>query len=529
MGLVDELIQQFADPLAFYRELVQNSIDAGATSIGVTVSFEPDPGNPGEGSASISVRDDGSGMGREVIEGQLTVLFRSGKEEQEGKIGKFGVGFVSVLGLAPTRVVVRSSEGKGPLWTMHLYPDKRYELFRAEGGGSSGTTVTLEVRMTQARFAAFIEGSERALVTWCRHVEVPLRFVARATGVHEPLREVRIDRPFGLDGVLLSVEAEEGTTRVVAGLPKDGQAYTGYFNRGLLLHETPSDLFGAVAVKIRDAQLEHTLSRDNVRRDPHYERAMRFARTVVKERLAARAKEMLAALAEGGRGEPAIDVLLHALEHAGLDAHDGLALPLLHPRGAARAAPLRWLTSEPAYGARRTSALTEAVAARGGLVLDLRVAASPAGYLRRLSALAGRPIERIGEALTLATELAPSGSDLAMLEAFVEVLKDARRAPSNPRLVRLEGKLAGHALYLTGEPGVLEEADARRDPFRWIARPSLLLVADAPVVARAREAAVEAPAFAGAMLARAVLLEHGSLDEAGDDKWLAAAVDRVAG
>jgi len=41
-GLVDELIRQFADPLAFYRELVQNSIDAGATSIGVSLGWDPD-------------------------------------------------------------------------------------------------------------------------------------------------------------------------------------------------------------------------------------------------------------------------------------------------------------------------------------------------------------------------------------------------------------------------------------------------------------------------------------------------------
>jgi molecular chaperone HtpG len=36
-GLVSEVVRQFADPYSFYRELVQNSIDAGATKIAVRV------------------------------------------------------------------------------------------------------------------------------------------------------------------------------------------------------------------------------------------------------------------------------------------------------------------------------------------------------------------------------------------------------------------------------------------------------------------------------------------------------------
>lgn len=40
-GFVEELVHQFTDPFAFYRELIQNSIDAGSTRIEVSLSYRP--------------------------------------------------------------------------------------------------------------------------------------------------------------------------------------------------------------------------------------------------------------------------------------------------------------------------------------------------------------------------------------------------------------------------------------------------------------------------------------------------------
>ena len=529
-GLVDELIQQFADPLAFYRELVQNSIDAGARAIAVTVSFEPDPSDASAGLASVAVRDDGSGMSREVLEEQLTVLFRSAKEKQEGKIGKFGVGFVSVLAVRPRLVIVRTSEGRGEQWTMHLAADQTYELFRAEGGGASGTTVTLQVPMAREAFDAFVEGSRRALERWCRHVQVPVRWVAHVLGASAPLSEARIDRPLGLPDALVSVEAEDGPTRIVAGLPKDAEPYLACFNRGLLLYESSLDHFGAVAVKIQDPRLEHTLSRDDVRRDACFERAMRFARRVIDEELTAKVRALAGELADRRRLEPPLDRLLAAADAARLDLPpSALRFPLLHPLGGVRAAPASALSRSDCYVASQASPLTEALAEAEGLVIDLSVAAAPELYRSQLSALAGRTLTPPEATLTLATPVEPSGADLAMLEALTRILAATVRAPSRPRLVELRGALAGHVHYVTGEPGLLREDDARRDPFRRIARPSLLLDARTPLSARARAVAESEPLLAGALLARAVLLDHGSLDEATDDGWLDASLAQLSG
>ena len=352
-GLVDELIAQFADPLAFYRELVQNSVDAGARAIRVTLAWEPDEG----GMARVSVRDDGAGMGREVLEEQLTVLFRSGKEGQAGKIGKFGVGFVSVLAVEPALVTVRTSEGEGPTWTLQLHADQRYELFRGEGERASGTTVTLLVPMAREAFEGFAEGSERALVTWCRHVEVPLSLVAMVTGADTPLREARIDRPFGVDA-LVEVEGHEGSTRVAAGVLAEPKPYLAFFNRGLLLHETTATPFRGVAVKIQDDRLEHTLSRDDVRRDEHYERAMRFAARVVERQLEAELRDRLAAYADGRVTERGFHRLAAAAVRAGIGVEaDEVAIPLLHPAGGRRSIPR--LVARARRGVRRRARLAD--------------------------------------------------------------------------------------------------------------------------------------------------------------------------
>ena len=124
-GLVGDIVRQFADPYAFHRELIQNAIDAGATQILVRIGIQ----TGGESAvAKVSVADDGTGMSQKILEEDLVVLFRSTKENAVGKIGKFGIGFVSVLALAPALVEVASATGDGTRHVLHLHPDRTYGL-----------------------------------------------------------------------------------------------------------------------------------------------------------------------------------------------------------------------------------------------------------------------------------------------------------------------------------------------------------------------------------------------------------------
>ena len=101
--LLPDLIHQFSDPFAFYRELIQNSIDAGSARIEVRLRFTP---GATRGTATAVVQDWGEGMNRQVIDDYLLTKFRSSKENDLTKIGKFGIGFLSVFAPEPGAVVV---------------------------------------------------------------------------------------------------------------------------------------------------------------------------------------------------------------------------------------------------------------------------------------------------------------------------------------------------------------------------------------------------------------------------------------
>ena len=101
---LDNLVHQFARPLDFLRELVQNSIDAGTPRIEVRVRYTPaEPGDDKPGVVAIHVDDWGEGMDEAIIDSQLTRMFSSTKEDDLTKIGKFGIGFTSIFAIQPAR------------------------------------------------------------------------------------------------------------------------------------------------------------------------------------------------------------------------------------------------------------------------------------------------------------------------------------------------------------------------------------------------------------------------------------------
>jgi molecular chaperone HtpG len=346
--MVADMVRQFADPYAFLRELVQNAVDAGASAIEVRLELTA------EGASYTSVTDDGSGMTREIIEGPLLTLFSSSKEGDESKIGKYGVGFVSIFAVEPDEVEVLTwREAPGDAWRLRLFPDHSYELAHAEPRAGSGTTVTLLQRMDAAQFAQHVDRSRASLYRWCRHVRCPTELVVQGLAGDEAARRERIDRPLAVRSAVqvrcvdtdLDAELVVGCAVDPAGtdpLPPDGERsnrFAGFYSRGLTLFETSSERFRElehIRFKVDSARLSHTLSRDDVRRDEAFERLVDRVRRVATDELRAamvrRLDELASDMARGGAANTTYLEVSSAARRAPFALrHDEISVPLANP------------------------------------------------------------------------------------------------------------------------------------------------------------------------------------------------------
>jgi len=558
-GIVGDVIAQFADPFAFLRELVQNAIDAGTDAVEVRIEYDG-----GAGVARASVRDRGEGMTREIIEEQLLVLFRSTKERDDTKIGKFGIGFASVLAPSPQVVVVQTARA-GRRLTLHLHPDLTYQLYDGGAATQTGTMVQVEIAMPAEYAAGFARRCRDALVRWCRHAAVPIQLEidvgpdtgpdtgpAGAAGAARAGRQERVDRPLAIEDALVEVrgEADGGALAAVIGIRPAGAApYAGFFNHGLTLHEAEEALLGRLAVKIQDPRLGHTLSRDNVRRDERFERAVAFARELAERQLpAAAAAALRDAAIEVDRAR--YGELAAAIGAAGVELRAAeWTFPLVEEVGGARAISGAALERR-AWAAPAASRLTAALAAAAIPVIHAEAGGVAA---ERAQGLGCRVVPIDGE-LTWVRLLEPSPQDLVLLGALGELLGAAHRAPSRIWLAELEGACAGQLAIAAGpadgvvdggngarggaDPGdapadapedappfVVERAAATRSPFALLRRPPLVLAAGHGMVEAARRH--EDPALAASHLARAVLLHYRLLDADRSAELLARTLDGI--
>jgi len=315
---LENLVNQFARPLDFLRELAQNSIDAGSPRIEVGVAFDAPDGDGEEGVLRIHVDDYGEGMDEDIIDNQLTRLFSSSKEDDLTKIGKFGIGFTSIFAIQPEAVLLRTGR-HGEYWELLFHADRSFDKVRIDEP-VQGTKIVLFKRMSHERVAPFVQELRFVLDYWCEHSDTPLTFEDRtqergeapavgddpfqafADGAHGTA--TRINRPLALDAVLQHLHAEDGL-EVAIGYA-DPPRY-GFYNGGLTLLNTQNvdvlgeyaDQLAHLAFRVKHDGLEHTLTRDNVLHDHNWQRAMNGvlrARAGLRQKLVDR---IVAAVEEG--------------------------------------------------------------------------------------------------------------------------------------------------------------------------------------------------------------------------------------
>ncbi|MFO0550100.1 MAG: ATP-binding protein [Polyangiaceae bacterium] len=540
-GIVDQIAGQFTDPYAFVRELVQNAIDAGATQISVAIDEQSDE-------VWTSVTDDGSGMTLEVIEGPLLTIFSSGKEGDDkklggarsaggepsppDKIGRYGVGFMSVFAMSPTRVVVETWSAAGA-FVVTLRPDHTYEVRRASNREGSGTSVSI------ARSAAdsppdHRERLSRALRAWCRHVEIPIDLVHQG----EP---TRINRPLAV-GSAISVSAVRGRVRAVVGAGYGGGSlsetddhlltdaaasveFAGFYGRGLTILESravPPALAG-IRFKVESSAFSYTISRDDVRRDAVFAEAMELVTSLVRNDLRSAAASALREAAELASVDPTgfarYATLLAACVALGVR---GTVVALVEPFDGARVLPLedaRTLAESGRLLGESARSPSTAVAARLEFAVALTEVRAP-GAPSIISTLLRAPVPDLAARLLLAV---PNASEQhpSLSAALLEVLRFVGCAVE--RVVWVD--------VLSPRPNEVFEhrvtwfVDPRDEP-PWAVNllrttsGTLLVAAASRVVMSACRARDERAA--AALLARLALLEMGGApDEETNDRLLA--------
>lgn len=279
---VENLVTQFSSALDFYRELVQNAIDAGSGRVDVWTEFiEPTDGGA-EGVIAIHVDDFGEGMDEAIIDDQLTRLFSSAKENDLTKIGKFGIGFVSVFALRPKAVLVHTGRA-GEYWEVLFHEDRSFTKTRVDDP-VEGTQITLFLEADYARYRDIVGGTRETLSRWCSFSDTEVSYEDRSPAPGDDRGLEPINEAFAAAGDCASQDQHPGTEIAIA---YSAQPVYGYYNKGLALAVTSAgeDVMGShasrfarISFRVKSVWLEHTLSRETVMRDDNFEKAMDLVR-----------------------------------------------------------------------------------------------------------------------------------------------------------------------------------------------------------------------------------------------------------
>lgn len=172
-GVVQRLVEQFASPYDFLREVVQNSMDAGSDMVDVRLYAHP--GDDGASSVfELEIADAGRGMDEEIIDTQLTRLFSSSKAGDRTMAGGFGIGFVSVFAWRPERLLVQTGR-REEAWEVEFFADRRFEKVALDEP-LEGTVVRLFRRGHVDERDAIAHQVWDALWRWCRYCGIEITF-----------------------------------------------------------------------------------------------------------------------------------------------------------------------------------------------------------------------------------------------------------------------------------------------------------------------------------------------------------------
>ena len=285
------------DQWIFVRELLQNARDAGATRVDFELSFE-------DGYTTLRCRDDGEGMSFTHARDYLFSLYSSSKESDGESVGRFGVGFWSVLRFEPDSITIRSRPRSAAAatdleaWEIRLLADAPVaERRRPEM--QPGTELLLQRAGHDPEAARRLVDAARQNARYLcrRNSDVPLEVIVDGQRINAPFELPAPRARFEVDGAR-GVVALGDRPRVEL-FSKGLRVRAASCLEDLLSAERASGLTrvsfpsveGTMApqVLLESPNLEPLLSRDDARDDPHMRRvvgrAQRELRRLVRRQL----------------------------------------------------------------------------------------------------------------------------------------------------------------------------------------------------------------------------------------------------
>jgi len=448
-------------------------------------------------------------MTREIIDTRLTRLFSSAKEGDYTKIGRFGIGFVSVFAIDPEIVCVDTGRA-GEWWRVVFRRDRSFERIRLSEP-VEGTTVRLYRAATADEVDAARGKARETLAYWCKHVRIELRLDGEL-----------MSGPLDLEGVCKVVHREEETSLVMALVPEPA-ALRGYYHGGLTLHEEHDESLPHVAFKLDSRFLEHSLTRDNVIRDENYAKAMAIVEKVVRTRLVEQLRAELERGAAGG-GERE---LLYRCATRHLSREDVWLRPALVPMLGRPAASLAELRGGKLWRASRMSPVVEKLLADRQRVVACAAGDAVEGFVA--AGLGERPAGIEGQCTALPIADAALAEWGALREALAKLIKAGGwkvREVMLGSLDYLDSTVKGRLAISQAKFGELTPlADVDQMASGWLTGGRVLvLAAEHPTLLHLRVVAGREPELAAYLALKAFFL-HGAVGSVSDAKLATTAAE----
>lgn len=268
------LKDQFDTPAKAMRELVQNALAANASHIYITTSLR-------NNIFKIVVEDDGLGMSEQERDEKLLKMGNFGKEAEPDIPGEYGMGFHSVFAYDPFEVIVTSKAADQISWQARIdrqgegtiETDVAPSLASLTGDPKSYTQIIIKKKIEGAQEAQYLTNQARQeLIQSCKYVSVSIQFNDRKVS----------QVPFDLSGPRIRYSDEQGRQAVIKKKKGGGelQLYSHKIKVGHL-NRTQEEFPYSFQIMLDDPNLRPVISRNQVKRDENYTRAMTRLREAV--------------------------------------------------------------------------------------------------------------------------------------------------------------------------------------------------------------------------------------------------------